>query len=36
VTWTVRQASTGRVRKVTAYSDAEARERLALGLFDDT
>ena len=36
VTWTVRQASTGLLRKVTAFSEAEARERFALGLFDDT
>jgi hypothetical protein len=34
-TWALRQTSTGIVRKVTAYSEAEARERLALGLFDD-
>lgn len=33
--WTVRQTATGHVRKITAYSEAEARERLALGLFDD-
>jgi hypothetical protein len=36
VTWTLRQTSTGISRKVTAFSEAEARERLALGLFDDT
>lgn len=36
VTWTMRQTSTGLLRKVTAFSQAEARERLALGLFDDT
>jgi hypothetical protein len=35
VTWTLRQTSTGLLRNVTAYSEAEARERLALGLFDD-
>ena len=35
VTWSVRQTSTGLVRKVTAFSEAEARERLTLGLFDD-
>ena len=35
VTWTVRQTSTGLVRRVTAFSEAEARERLTLGLFDD-
>ena len=35
VTWSVRQTSSGLVRKVTAFSEAEARERLALGLFDD-
>jgi hypothetical protein len=34
-TWTLRQTSTGLVRRVTAFSEAEARERLALGLFDD-
>jgi hypothetical protein len=36
VTWTLRQTSTGLLRKVTAFSEAEARERVALGLFDDT
>ncbi len=36
VTWILRQNSTGLVRKITAFSEAEARERLALGLFDDT
>ena len=35
VTWTLRQTSTGLIRKVTAFSEAEALERLTLGLFDD-
>ena len=35
VTWTVRQAATGSTRQVTAYSQAEASEKIALGLFDD-
>jgi hypothetical protein len=34
VTWTVRLTATGVVRKVTARSEQEAREKVALGLFD--
>jgi hypothetical protein len=33
-TWTVRQTATGLVRKVTAQSVQDAREKIALGLFD--
>jgi hypothetical protein len=32
--WTVRQKSTGVVRKLTARSEEEARQKIALGLFD--
>jgi hypothetical protein len=34
VTWTVRQTATGVVRKVTARSQQEARDKIALGIFD--
>lgn len=34
VTWTVRQTASGTVRKVTARSEREAGEKIALGTFD--
>jgi hypothetical protein len=34
VSWTVRQKSTGVIRKVTARSEQEARQKIELGLFD--
>jgi hypothetical protein len=34
-TWTVRQTATGAVRKVTARTEQEAKDKIALGLFDD-
>ncbi|MEN3377468.1 MAG: hypothetical protein V7604_2823 [Hyphomicrobiales bacterium] len=34
VTWTVRESATGAVRKVTARSEAGAREKIAQALFD--
>jgi hypothetical protein len=34
VTWTVRNARTGEVRKITAASDQEFKERLAAQVFD--
>jgi hypothetical protein len=34
VTWTVRQTATGVVRKVTARSQQEAGDKIALGIFD--
>ena len=34
VTWTVRQTATGIVCKVTARSEQEAMEKIALGIFD--
>ena len=34
VTWTVRHAQTGEVRKVTAYSENEVAQRIAAGEFD--
>jgi hypothetical protein len=34
VTWTVRQTAMGAVRKVTARSEQEARDKIALGMFD--
>jgi hypothetical protein len=34
VTWTIRETSTGAVRKVTARSEADAREKIARSLFD--
>jgi hypothetical protein len=34
VTWTVRQTATGVVRKVTAWSEQGARDKIALGIFD--
>ena len=34
VTWTVRQTATGMVRKVTAWSEQGARDKIALGIFD--
>ena len=33
-TWTVRQKSTGVVRKLTARSEEEAWQKIGLGLFD--
>ena len=34
VTWTVRQTATGVVREVTARSEQDAKEKIALGAFD--
>jgi hypothetical protein len=34
-TWTIRQTATGAVRKVTARTEQEAKDKIALGLFDD-
>jgi hypothetical protein len=34
VTWTVRQTATGVIREVTARSEQEAMEKIAVGLFD--
>lgn len=34
VTWTIREISTGAMRKVTARSEADAREKVARNLFD--
>ena len=34
VTWTVRQTATGVVRKVSARSQQEARDKIALAIFD--
>ena len=34
-TWTVRQTAMGAVRKVTARTVREAKDKIALGLFDD-
>ena len=34
-TWTVRQRATGTVRKVTARSRREAKDKVANGLFDE-
>jgi hypothetical protein len=34
VTWTVRHVQTGEVRKITANSEKEFAERLAVGAFD--
>jgi hypothetical protein len=34
VTWTVRQKSTGMVRRVTAASESQAAAMIAKGLFD--
>jgi hypothetical protein len=34
VTWTVRQTATGVIRKVTARSEQEARDKISLELFD--
>jgi hypothetical protein len=34
VTWTIRQTSTGAIRKVTARSEARAREKIAQNLLD--
>jgi len=33
-TWTVRQRATGLIRRVTAQSEQEAKEKIAVGLFD--
>jgi hypothetical protein len=33
-TWTVRQTATGMIRTVTAQSEQDAREKIALDLFD--
>jgi hypothetical protein len=35
VTYTVRRPATGAVRKVTARSEQELGEKIALGLFDE-
>jgi hypothetical protein len=35
VTWSVRQTGTGIIRKVTAQSEQDAREKIALGIFDE-
>ena len=35
VTWTLRETATGAVRKVTAQTEQEAKDKIALGLFDD-
>jgi hypothetical protein len=35
VTWTLRHASTGEIRKVTAHTDDEAALRIAAGAFDE-
>jgi hypothetical protein len=34
VTWTVRHAQTGEVRKITAMSEKQFEERLAASIFD--
>jgi hypothetical protein len=34
-TWTIRQTATGAVHKVTARTEQEAKDKIALGLFDD-
>ena len=34
-TWCVRQTATGIIRKVTAQSEQEAGEKIALGIFDE-
>jgi hypothetical protein len=34
-TWTVRRTATGTVRKVTARSRQEAKEKIANGIFDE-
>jgi hypothetical protein len=34
-TWTIRQTATGAVRKVSARTEQEAKDKIALGLFDD-
>ena len=34
-TWTIRQIARGAVRKVTARTEQEAKDKIALGLFDD-
>jgi hypothetical protein len=34
VTWTVRHKATGKIRKVTARSERDAKEKIALGVFD--
>jgi hypothetical protein len=34
-TWTVLQSATGAVRKVTARSKKEAKEKIASGIFDE-
>jgi hypothetical protein len=33
-TWTVRQSATGAIRKVTAGSEKEAKEKIESGIFD--
>jgi hypothetical protein len=34
VTWTVRETATGAVRKVTARTEQEAKDKISLELFD--
>jgi hypothetical protein len=34
VTWTVRQKSTGNMKRVTAFSESEAADLIAKGYFD--
>jgi hypothetical protein len=34
VTWTIHETSTGAIRKVTARSEAAAREKIAQNMFD--
>ena len=34
-TWTVRHTTTGVIRKVTARSEQQAKERIADGIFDE-
>jgi hypothetical protein len=34
-TWTVRQSTTGAVRRVTARSEKEAKEKIDTGIFDE-
>jgi len=34
VTWTLRQKSTGVIKRVTANSESEAAEKIAKGYFD--
>jgi hypothetical protein len=34
VTWTVRQKSTGVMKRVTAYRESEAADKIAKGYFD--